>query len=50
MFDCQTLPTRAMLASPPVKGWIGCGLGISRGPGEFLPPFFAPGPWCIIFL
>nr|DAU64561.1 MAG TPA: hypothetical protein [Caudoviricetes sp.] len=28
----------------------GSGLGIRRGPGEFLPPFFAPGSWCIILL
>lgn len=50
MFDCVQPLTCAMLALPPVKGWIGSGLGINHGPGEFLPPFFAPGLWCIIFL
>nr|DAR95958.1 MAG TPA: hypothetical protein [Caudoviricetes sp.] len=28
----------------------GVGWETHRGPGEFLPPFFAPGPWCIILL
>nr|DAJ29392.1 MAG TPA: hypothetical protein [Caudoviricetes sp.] len=40
----------ARLGSPPVKGWIGVGWETRHGPGEFLPPFFAPGPWCIILL